>query len=175
STCAASLPELSSRPSHSVSTVYFPPASRPTAELPGSKSRSSGSTSTTSCGSSSSSSVSASSSFCVLAGMPYSWGPHAPSTAPVSRSATNQYVADNWSGRSGASGGTTRPAVASAAPPTSRSHGSCTGVGGGDGRCGGGSSSTTGQGTNGGGDGDGCAAGTGPAPRRQTRRHQNRQ
>ena len=36
STLAASLPELSRSPSHSVCTVYCPPSSRPTEELPGS-------------------------------------------------------------------------------------------------------------------------------------------
>ena len=118
STLAASLPELSSRPSHSVSTEYLPPSSRPTAELPGSKSRSSAVTVMTSFGLSFGSAVSASKSFCVLAGAPYSCGPHAPRTAPVSRSATSQYFALRFFGIGGAPGGTIKPLVASAGPPT---------------------------------------------------------
>ncbi len=149
STLAASLPELSNSPSQSVSTEYSPPTSSPTAELPGSKPMSSSVTSTIDSGSSRSSNAAANSNFCVEAGIPYSCGPHPPSTSPVSRSATNQEVADNRSpGTGGASGGTTNPAVANASPPTRRSPGAkFGGDAGGSSRTGGVPTSATGHGT----------------------------
>ncbi len=106
-------------------------------------------TSTIDSGSSRSSNAAANSNFCVEAGIPYSCGPHPPSTSPVSRSATNQEVADNRSpGTGGASGGTTNPAVANASPPTRRSPGAkFGGDAGGSSRTGGVPTSATGHGT----------------------------
>jgi hypothetical protein len=65
---AQSFPELRNRPNHSVSTVYCPLRTSPTAELPGSKFRSDGVMVMGWVGSSFGSTVSASSSFCTLAG-----------------------------------------------------------------------------------------------------------
>ncbi|MCF0095871.1 hypothetical protein B0E54_04735 [Micromonospora sp. MH99] len=74
--------------------------------------------------------VAASSSFWTLAGVPYSCGPQPPSTWPESRSATSHEVAV-IAGGVPAPGGTTRPLVASPAPPTTRASGT---AGGGEGR-----------------------------------------
>ena len=122
STLAASLPDTSSSPSHRVSTVYRPPSTSPTAELPGSNGDRLRVTVTTCCGSSLASKVAASRSFCTLAGVPYSCAPQAPSTAPVSRSATSQEVAVT-AGGGGAPGAITRPELASWSPPTTRAPG----------------------------------------------------
>src|SRR5207237_875793 len=107
-----------------------PPASSPTAELPGVISRSAGVTVTSCFGSSFGITVAASSSFCTLAGVPYSCGPQAPRTAPVSRSATSQEVAVT-AGGAVVPAGTTSPGVSSAGPPTTRSAAT---AGGGTGR-----------------------------------------
>src|SRR6266511_4343927 len=127
STVAASLPELSSRPSQRVSIEYLPPTSNPTAELPRSKSRSAGTTSTTWAGSSLGSRVAASNSFWTLAGARYSCGPHPPRTAPLSRSATSHAVADRLLGGGGAPAGSVRPGVPRASPPMTSRVGSCVG------------------------------------------------
>jgi hypothetical protein len=119
STFAASLPDWSSRPIQSVATEYFPPSTNPTAELPGSKSRSPLVTVITCLGSSLGSTVAASSSFCTLAGVPYSCGPQAPRTSPLSMSATSQEVAVSLPpGTAGTPGDTARPVVANPSPPT---------------------------------------------------------
>src|SRR3954451_12085605 len=73
--------------------------------------------------------VAASSSFCTLAGAPYSWAPPAPRPAPVSRSATTHDRAVRFLGTGGASGGTTSPAAASASPPSTGREPSCAGTG----------------------------------------------
>src|SRR5258705_12754988 len=100
----------------------------PPAELSAGKARSSAVASTTRVGSSFGSAVAASSGFCTLAGRRGRWGAQAPRTAPVSRSATTQEIAD----RVGADppGGTARSVVPSWVPPTTAAAGSRTGDGG---------------------------------------------
>lgn len=147
STFAASLPETSIRPSSTVSTLYRPPSTSPTAELPDSKARSPAVTVTTWPGFTVGRAVSAVSSFRVLAGWCRACGAHAASTAPLSRSASTQECALRLFGRAaGSSSGSTRPALPIRSPPTGSSSRSCFGGTGRGGALTGGDALAIGQG-----------------------------
>ena len=122
STFAESLPETSSSPSRIVWTLYRPPSTNPTAELPGSKARSLAVTVTVWLACTLGSAVRAVSSFWVLAGGWSACGAQAARIAPLSRSASTHERALRLAG-SGPwdPSGSTSPALSIRSPPAGSS------------------------------------------------------
>ncbi len=109
-------------PSRIVSTLYRPPSTSPTAELPDSNARSADVTVTTCSGFTRGSAVSAVSSLSVLAGWCSACGEQAASTSPLSRSAsTHEWAFRPFGRRAATPSGSTSPVLPIRSPPTGSS------------------------------------------------------